>query len=58
MEIPESIVKETRKTEEEIRKAEIREEIGNLKEGINRTGAVISGRILGTESSAAPAEEE
>ncbi|WP_321504204.1 hypothetical protein [uncultured Methanoregula sp.] len=42
MDLFEDLDRENKKTEEEIRKAEMRGEIGNLTEEINRTGRDIS----------------
>nr|WP_319375310.1 hypothetical protein [uncultured Methanoregula sp.] len=57
MDIPDSIIQESRRTEEEIRKAEIQKEIGDLKTDIDRTGAAISRKFQGSEAPAAAEEE-
>nr|WP_321351941.1 hypothetical protein [uncultured Methanoregula sp.] len=57
MEIPDSIIKESRRTGEELHKAEIQKEIGDLKTDIDRTGAAISRKLQGSEAPAAAEEE-
>ncbi|MFA4878070.1 MAG: hypothetical protein WC586_11720 [Methanoregula sp.] len=54
MELSEELDRENKKAEETIRKTEMRDEIGSLKEEINRTGHHIS-RELEKEGKKSPA---
>nr|WP_320161390.1 hypothetical protein [uncultured Methanoregula sp.] len=59
MELFDDLTRETKRTEEEIRKAAMKKEVGELKEQINRTGHEISHEIQNeSPAPSATADEE
>jgi hypothetical protein len=58
MELFDDISRETKRTEEEIRKAEMRKEIGELKDEINRAGHEVSQELRHETPAPAPADDD